>query len=81
MAEDSYLEWCKQHGISMHGVQPAYVAEGWRGVVATEDLSPGHIVMRVPQSMLMSSLTANQDAALPTTLQQHQLSSHQVRNA
>lgn len=81
MAEGSYLAWCRQHEISMLGVEPAYVAEGWRGVVATQELAPGHVVMKVPQQMLMSVLTANQDAALSTLLQQHQLSSHQVNTA
>lgn len=64
----------------MHGVEPAFVAEGWRGVVATQPLAPGHIVMTVPEALLMSVLSAQRDPQLSLALQQHQLSSHQVRS-
>lgn len=79
MADPSYLAWCREHQVHMHGVQPAYVAEGWRGVVATQELAPGHVVMTVPQDMLMSVLSAQQDPVLSSLLPRQQLSSHQVR--
>lgn len=78
MADPSYLAWCREHQVHMHGVQPAYVAEGWRGVVATQELAPGHVVMTVPQDMLMSVLSAQQDPVLSLLLPRQQLSSHQV---
>lgn len=62
----------------MHGVQPAFVATGWRGVVATQHIPPGHVVMTVPQQVLMSVLSAQQDPLLARQLQNHQLNSHQV---
>jgi hypothetical protein len=62
----------------MDGVQPAYVEQGWRGVVATTYLEDGHVVMSVPQEVLMSVLSARRDVLLSQLLQQHQLTSHQV---
>lgn len=79
MADPSYLAWCREHQVHMHGVKPAYVAEGWRGVVATQELAPGHVVMTVPQDMLMSVLSAQQDPVLALLLPRQHLSSHQVR--
>lgn len=46
----------------MHAVQPAYVSEGWRGVAATQELSSGHVDMKVHQAMLLSVFSAKQDA-------------------
>jgi len=62
----------------MHGVEPALVAEGWRGVVATQHLAPGHVVMTIPEQLLMSVVSAQRDPQLSPVLQQHQLNSHQV---
>lgn len=78
MCDPGYLSWCQQHHISMVGVQPGYVAEGWRGVVATEELDTGHVVMSVPQEILMSVMSARRDVLLSQLLQQYQLTSHQV---
>jgi hypothetical protein len=78
MCDPGYLSWCQQHHIDMDGVQPAYVAEGWRGVVATNELNAGHVVMSVPQEVLMSVLSSRRDVLLSPLLQQHQLTSHQV---
>lgn len=88
MCDPGYLAWCSTQGIQMHHVQPGMVAEGWRGVVATAALSPGDVVMSVPEVLLMSVLSAQRDPQLGQALahhqqqqqQQQQLSSHQVRH-
>lgn len=79
MADPSFLDWCQKHGIETHGVQPGYVAEGWRGVIAIKVLCPGTVVMSVPGNLLMSVMSAKQDPKLAAVLGQHQLSSHQVK--
>lgn len=78
MSDPAYRAWCEQHGIAVHGVDPAYVAQGWRGVVATQQLSAGNVIMSVPQQLLMSVISARQDARLAAELERHQLDSHQV---
>lgn len=48
--------------------------------MASQQLSPGHVVMTVPQQVLMSAMSARQDPVLSEALRQHpeQLTSHQV---
>lgn len=41
MASEELLEWCSRHGVVWHGIQSGFVAEGWRGVLATQDLAAG----------------------------------------
>ncbi len=38
---ETLLEWCRQGGVRWHGIQAGFVAEGWRGVLATQELPPG----------------------------------------
>lgn len=78
MADAAFLAWCKQHGITSHGVQPGFVAAGWRGVIATQHIEPGTEVMCVPQQLLMSVMSARRDVQLSLVLQHHKLSSNQV---
>lgn len=33
--------WLRVHHVIAHGIQAAFVAEGWRGIAATEDISAG----------------------------------------
>ena len=36
-----FAAWLRIHHVFAHGVQAAFVAEGWRGIAATEDISAG----------------------------------------
>ena len=36
-----FRRWLSTHGVVAHGIQAAFVAEGWRGVVATGDIIAG----------------------------------------
>lgn len=78
MADPALLDWCKQHRIQTSKVVPGYVAEGWRGIVATDTIEPDTVVMRVPELLLMSVVSARQDPQVAAILQHHQLNSHQV---
>lgn len=81
MCDSAYMGWCRDRGVQMYNVQPAYVSEGWRGVVATAPLNAGDIVMLIPSRLLMSATSARQDPVLGTLLLQYpNLSSHQVRH-
>ena len=35
--------WLKEGGAVYHKIRPALVSEGYRGIVATERLSPGNL--------------------------------------
>lgn len=35
------LEWCRNGGVKWHGIKAGFVSEGWRGVLATQELPPG----------------------------------------
>jgi hypothetical protein len=78
MADPAFLAWCQQHGVTTHGVQPGLVEAGWRGIIATQHIQPGTEVMRVPEQLLMSVMSARRDVQLSLLLQHHQLSSNQV---
>ena len=41
MASPQLLQWCQEGKVSWHGVEAGFVAEGWRGVLATQDIPPG----------------------------------------
>lgn len=36
-----FAAWLRIHRVAAHGIQAAFVAEGWRGIAATEDISAG----------------------------------------
>ena len=73
MASSEYLEWCRQVGIRAHGIEAAYVAHGWRGVVATQaGVEPGQTILEVPEDVLMSGRSALRDGPLSTALRRHQ---------
>jgi len=79
--DPAFLDWCRAHGLRTHGVAPAFVADGWRGVVATAALLPGDVLVAAPAALLMSGRSARRDAVLGPLLQQQQyseLSDHQV---
>lgn len=78
MADAAFLEWCQQHGVTTHSVQPGFVAEGWRGILAAHHIQAGAEVMSVPQQLLMSVMSARRDMQLSLLLQHHQLNSNQV---
>ena len=36
-----YVTWLRQNGVKWHNLEAAYVDEGWRGIVAIDDIHPG----------------------------------------
>lgn len=38
------LDFCRQGGVQWHGIEAGFVAEGWRGVLATQELLSGELV-------------------------------------
>ncbi|KAL4859129.1 Protein SET DOMAIN GROUP 40 [Chlorella vulgaris] len=81
-ASPELLAWCSAGGLRCHGVKAAFVAEGWRGVVAVQDIAAGMCVLRVPRRLLMSVESARRDPEMQAALEQadpqHLLSSEQV---
>lgn len=45
MLERAFFEWLREGGAQLHGIEAAYVEEGWRGVVATTDIDPGDLFL------------------------------------
>jgi hypothetical protein len=83
MCSHEFLGWCEQNKVVVDGVRPGLVARGWRGVLAEQELSSDHAVMRVPERLLMSPLSAARDCALAPLLMRYDghLTSHQVRSS
>lgn len=64
-----YHHWCQASGIKLHGIEAAFVEHGWRGVVATQDIQPGHVLLEVPAELLMTTRSARKDRALRAALE------------
>ena len=64
-----YHHWCQTSGIKLHGIEAAFVEHGWRGVVATQDIQPGHVLLEVPEELLMTTRSARKDRALRAALE------------
>jgi hypothetical protein len=82
VCEPAFLAWCTAHGLETHNIKPAYVAEGWRGVVATQRIAFGDVLVAAPEPLLMTGRSARRDAALGALLRQQEyvrISDHQVR--
>ena len=80
MCSLEFLDWCLSDDVVVDGVRPGFVAKGWRGVLAEQDLPPDHAVMIVPERLLMSPFSAAKDVDLAPLLERYagQLTSHQV---
>ena len=37
----AFHAWLQKHGVIAHGIEAAFVDEGWRGVAATRELPTG----------------------------------------
>jgi histone-lysine N-methyltransferase SETD3 len=70
--------WCTEHGSSINGVVAADVGTGGRGVVAAQPLPPSHVVLEVPERLLMSVASARRDQRLGPLVALNQLSSNQA---
>lgn len=82
--DPGFLEWCRAGGVRVDGVAPAFVADGWRGVVATRAIGPGDVLVATPAPLLLTGRSARRDAALGPLLRQPQhagLSDHQASEA
>ena len=73
MASLEFMIWCERSGVRFHGIDAAFVAEGWRGVVATRDIQDGDVILEVPDRLLMSGLSALRDPVLLAQLVKHPL--------
>jgi histone-lysine N-methyltransferase SETD3 len=67
-ADPEFLEYCAAHGVRTYGIAPAFVAEGWRGIVATAPLAPGDVLLAAPAALLMSRVSAQRDPQLSAAL-------------
>ncbi|GLI63986.1 hypothetical protein VaNZ11_007095, partial [Volvox africanus] len=73
MADPELTNWCKQNGTIFNGILAAFVSEGWRGIIATKDLQPGEVVLRVPERLLLTTRSAARDPQLVAALQRHRV--------
>ena len=46
-----FAAWLRIHRVAAHGIQAAFVAEGWRGIAATEDISAGAPLIEAQSSI------------------------------
>jgi hypothetical protein len=68
----AFLEWCRSNGLEASGVRTAFVAEGWRGVVAARPLAPGDAIVVAPERLLMTAGSARRDAVLGPLLRREE---------
>ena len=69
--DPAFWAWATSSGVEAIGCAPADVSEGWRGVVATADVAPGDVVLRVPGALLMSARSAAADPDLVAAFASH----------
>ena len=63
-ADADFWRWASSRGVVAVRCESRDVAEGWRGIVATEDIERDAVVLRVPGALLMSARSMNEDAQL-----------------
>ena len=56
----SFVAWCDERGIKRIGIDAAYVKSGWRGIVATENIKSGQVILSCPEKCLISNRLAKQ---------------------
>lgn len=67
-AELELWRWCQEHGASALSITAGFVAEGWRGIVASADIKQNSCILEVPEAILMSEKSALADAHLLRSL-------------
>ena len=60
----AFWAWATSSGVEAIRCAPGEVSEGWRGVVATDDIAADDVVLRVPGELLMSARSAARDPDL-----------------
>ena len=66
---DAFYDWALARGARPVKCAPAEVTEGWRGVVATDSIDAGEVVLAVPGELLMSRRSAMSDPTLAAVLE------------
>ena len=55
--ERAYLDWMRRRGVELHGVTIGRFPRTGRGCVATRDISPGDVLVEVPDDCIITSQT------------------------
>jgi SET domain-containing protein 6 len=55
--ERAYLDWMRRRGVELHGVTIGRFPRTGRGCVATRDISPGEVLVEVPDDCIITSQT------------------------
>lgn len=59
---DSFLAWCRAHGVVLGHIEAAHVGEGQRGIRATAPIQPGELLLQV----LVARVPAQHTVELPS---------------
>ena len=70
-ADVDFWRWASSRGVVAVRCESRDVAEGWRGIVATEDIERDAVVLRVPGALLMSARSMNEDTQLCDAFRAH----------
>ena len=62
--EQTYLKWMKAKGVKLHGVGIGRFQRTGRGCVALRDISPGDVIVEVPEDAIITADTSAAAAAL-----------------
>ena len=70
-ADADFWRWASSRGVVAVRCESRDVAEGWRGIVATEAIERDAVVLRVPGALLMSARSMNEDTQLCDAFRAH----------
>eukprot|EP00892_Ulva_mutabilis_P005124 jgi/Ulvmu1/2984/UM015_0024.1 len=66
---DEFIAWCRDHDIQTQAVAVHQFEGGERGVIATDSIEAGAVLVRAPESVLLSVRSAARDPAIQSALQ------------
>lgn len=66
-----FVGWCEEnHIVRFPGLIVSYVPSGWRGVITKQSIAKDECIVRVPQSLLLSTESARKDPSLMKAVMQ-----------
>jgi len=67
------ISWCEANGITFGPIKAGFVQQGWRGIIATEEIKLNQCILKVPSRLLLCCQSARRDAALTSAIARCQL--------
>jgi len=78
MMTEKLVEWCLKNGVQFGPITAGFVENGWRGVLALEDIERDTCILRVPRHLLLCCDSARRDEVLMAAVSGTRLTHVQV---